>query len=81
MKGEENKQADSYTYLGLSFNYSCRFFPARKKLMEQANKALFALNYKIRYVNIPIDLQQKLFDCLITHILLYSSEIWSNENI
>ena len=81
MKGEEIKQADSYTYLGLLFNYNCSFFPARKKLMAQANKALFALNYKIRNVNIPIDLQLKLFDCLITPILLYSSEIWSYENI
>ena len=49
--------------------------------MAQANKALFALNHKIRNVNIPIDLQLKLFDCLITPILLYSSEIWSYENI
>ena len=81
MKGEEIKQADSYTYLGLLFNYNCSFFPARKKLMAQANKALFALNYKIRNVNIPIDLQLKLFDCLITPILLYSSEIWSYQNI
>ena len=54
---------------------NCSFFPARKKLMAQANKALFALNY------IPIDLQLKLFYCLITPILLYSSEIWSYENI
>ena len=53
--------------------------------MAQAYKALFALNYKIQNVNIvffiPIDLQLKLFDCLITPVLLYSSEIWSYENI
>ena len=49
--------------------------------MAQANKALFAINYKIRNVNIPIDLQLKLFDCLITPILLYSTKIWSYENI
>ena len=31
MKGEEIKQADSYTYfIGLLFNYNCGFFPARK---------------------------------------------------
>ena len=80
---EEIKQADSYTYLALLFNYNCSFSPvtARKTLMAQANNALFALYYKIRNVNIPIDLQLKLFDCLITPILLYSSEIWSYENI
>ena len=46
MKGEEIKQADSYTYLGLSFDYNCSFFPARKKLMAQHNKALF--DHKMR---------------------------------
>ena len=66
MKGEAIKQADSYTYLGVLLNYNCGFFPARKKLMAKANKALFAINYKVRNVN----LQLKLFDCLITHILL-----------
>ena len=77
MKGEE------ITYLGLLFNDNCSFVPARIKLMAQANKALFALNYKIRNVNIHvhIDLQLKLFDCLLTPILLYSSEIWSYKNI
>ena len=80
MRGEEIKRADSYTYLGLLFNYNCSFFPARKNLIAQANKALFALNYKIRNLCIPVDIQLKLFDCLVAPILLYSSEIWSYEN-
>ena len=35
----------------------------------------------MRNVSIPADLQLKLFDCLVAPILLYSSEIWSYENM
>ena len=69
MNGEEIKQSYSYNYLGLLFNYNCSFFPVRKKLLAQANKALFALNYKIRDVNIPINLQLKFLKLLFSCIL------------
>ena len=60
---------DSYSYLGVIFNYNGNFCTARKKLLDQANKALYALYRKIRNLAIPIDLQLKLFDSLITPIL------------
>ena len=72
---------DYYQYLGIMFNYNCNFKVAKTKLVEQATKALFALNFKIRNISIPVDLQLKLFDCLVTPILLYSSEIWSHEKM
>ena len=34
---------DSYSYLGVIFNYNGNFCTARKKLLNQANKALYAL--------------------------------------
>ena len=62
------------------FNYNGNFCKARKKLAEQAQKALYSVYSKIRNVNIPIDLQLKLFDSLVSPILTYSSEIWGFEN-
>jgi hypothetical protein len=72
--------ADSYSYLGVIFNYNGNVCTARKKLLDQANKALYALYRKIRNLAIPIDLQLKLFDSLITPILVYSCEVWGFEN-
>jgi hypothetical protein len=50
------------------------------ELLDQANKALYALYRKIRNLAIPIDVQLKLFDSLITPILVYSCEVWGFEN-
>jgi hypothetical protein len=50
------------------------------ELLDQANKALYALYRKIRNLAIPIDVQLKLFDSLITPILIYSCEVWGFEN-
>jgi hypothetical protein len=52
----------------------------KKKLIDQANKALYALYYKLRNLTIPIDLQLKLLDSLIAPIRVYSCEIWGFEN-
>jgi hypothetical protein len=59
------------------FNYIGNFCTARKKLLDQANNALYR---KIRNLAILIDLQLELFDSLITPILVYSCEVWGFEN-
>ena len=41
-------------------NYNENFCTARKKITEQAHKALFAVYRKIRNISIPVDLQLKL---------------------
>jgi hypothetical protein len=46
---------DSYSYLGVIFNYNGDFCTARKKLLDQANKALYALYRKIRNLAISIE--------------------------
>ena len=66
---------DSYSYLGVTFNYNGNFNTARKKLLDQAKKSSYGLFSKIQSINIPIDLQLKLFDSLATPILLYSAEV------
>ena len=70
---------DSYTYLRVVFNYNGNYCTANKRLIDQANKALYALYYKLRNLTIPSDLQLKLFDCLIAPIIVYSCEIWGFE--
>ena len=62
------------------FNYNGNFCTARKKITEQAQKALSALYRKIKNISIPVDLQLKLFDILVSPILLYASEVWGFEN-
>ena len=71
---------DPYTFLVVVFNHSGNYCTAKKRLIDQANKALYALYYKLRNLTIPIDLQLKLFDSLIAPILVYSCEIWGFEN-
>jgi hypothetical protein len=71
---------DSYSYLGIVFNYNGNFCTARKKLLEQAHKSMYALYKKIKNISIPVDLQLKLFDSLVAPVLLYASEIWGFEN-
>ena len=63
--GSDIEIVDFYPYLGLLFNCNGRFTNARIKLIEQAEKALYALYRKIRNLNIPIDLQIKVFDSLV----------------
>ena len=41
---------------------------------------MYGLFRKIQNISIPIDLQLKLFDSLVTPILLYSAEVWGFEN-
>jgi hypothetical protein len=56
----------------------------KNKLVEQSQKALYAVYYKIRNLQLPIDLQLKIFDSLVAPILLYESEILGigkNDNI
>jgi hypothetical protein len=61
-------------------NYNGNFYKARKKLADQAQKALYSLYKQIRNINISIDLQLKLFDALVYPILTYSADIWGFEN-
>ena len=79
--GSELEIVDSYPYLGLLFNFNGKFTVSKKRLSEQAQKALFALYRKLRNISIPVDLQLKLFDTLIEPILLYACEIWGYENV
>ena len=71
---------DTFKYLGVTFSSSRSFLKARLHAVQQARKALCLLYKRIRYFNLPLKLQIKLFDHTIVPILLYGSEIWGFEN-
>lgn len=72
---------DSFSYLGVLFNYNNSFSNTKKMLVSNAKKAMYALLCKIDYLHLPIDIQLELFDSLVVSVLTYSSEIWGFENI
>ena len=71
---------DTFKYLGVTFSSSRSFLKARLHAVQQARKALCLLYKRIRYFNLPLKLQIKLFDHTIVPILLYGNEIWGFEN-
>ena len=72
---------DKYKYLGVYFSQSRSFLNARKHTVEQAKKAMYLLFCRTNNLNLPVDLQLKLFDHTVLPILTYSCEIWGFENI
>ncbi|MEW8548127.1 MAG: reverse transcriptase family protein, partial [Candidatus Thiodiazotropha sp.] len=69
-----------FSYLGMTFDRKGKFFKARTRLIGQARRASFAVIRKSRKLNLPVDIQLKLFDHMIAPIILYGSEIWGYEN-
>ena len=54
--------SDTYKYLGVIFSKSGSFFKARKHIVEQARKAMNLLFIRSNNLDLPMDLQIKLFD-------------------
>ena len=71
----------SYKYLGVLLSNNGSFLNARKCIFEKANKAMHLLYKRINSLNLPIDLQRKLFDYTTLPIITYSCEIWGYENV
>ena len=65
------KITDKYKYLGIILSRSGSFLNARKHLAEQARKAMHLLFLRANNLEIPIDLQLKLFDNTMLPILTY----------
>ena len=78
---QEIEITDKYKYLGIYFSQSRSFLNARKHVVEQAKKAMHLLYSRINNLNLPIDLQLKLFDHTVLPILTYACEIFSFENL
>ena len=80
-KGEEIEIANKYLYIGIYLSRSSSFLQAKRHLVDKANNVLFALQRKIRILNLPLDMHIYRFDKVIKPILLYSSEIWGYGNL
>ena len=72
-------RADSYSYLGILFNYDGKFNKAKCDLFARGNTAIFSIIPKCRQLNLPIDVQLELFDTLVLPTILYGCEIWGHE--
>jgi hypothetical protein len=70
-----------YKYLGILFSSSGSFLNARKLIASQANKAMHLLYTRIFNLDLPLDIQLKLFDQTILPILTYNCEVWGHENL
>ena len=81
MDGNEIEIVTKYRYLGVEMSNNGSFLNARKGVCEKANKAMHLLYKRINNLNLPIDLQLKLFDSTILPIMTYGCEIWSYEDI
>lgn len=82
-KMEENniEIVKSYKYLGVVMSNNGSFLNARKCVYEKANKSMHLLYKRINNLNLPLDLQLKLFDNTILPIITYGCEIWGYENL
>lgn len=79
--GNDIAITDTYKYLGLIFSKSGSFLQSKKHIVQQAKKAAHLLLIRANNLNIPLDLQIKLFDNTVLPILTYGCEIFGYENI
>jgi hypothetical protein len=73
LKSKGSETVSQYCYLGIVMRYNGSFNLAIS--MEKARTAYFKIKKTVS-LNNPARLIDKLFDCLISPILLYCSEIW-----
>ena len=76
----ENKILESVKvikYLGFTLSAkNCSLAPTIDDLSIRANRAVFALNNKMKISNLPTKLALKVFQSQIMPILLYGAEVW-----
>ena len=59
-----------YVYLGVTMNYNNEFV-----------KGMFSMLIKCRKLELPIDIQCKLFESMVIPVILYGCEIWGFQDI
>jgi hypothetical protein len=65
-----------YNYLGLKLTPNGKFTLAAKQLAEKAHRAINSTRRKLDISKLSPKLAIKIFDSIISPILLYNSEIW-----
>ena len=67
---------NEHTYLGLKMTPNAKFSVANQHLSEKATHALYKMRKNLDFHSLPPDIACKIFDTIISPILLYNSEIW-----
>ena len=70
------EKTQEYTYLGLKLSSNGSFTQAIKTLADKGTQALFLIKKKANFSNLKPKLAIKIFNSIISPILLYNSEIW-----
>ena len=70
-----------YVYFGVKMNFNNTFANALKKQLDQGRRAQFSMLIKARNLDLPIDIQAKLFESIVCPILLYGTEVWGLKKI
>ena len=65
-----------YTYLGLKLVPIGKFKTAQQQLSEKALHALYKIRKKLDFHKLSPKTSTKIFDGVISPILLYNSEVW-----
>ncbi|CAB3993421.1 Hypothetical predicted protein [Paramuricea clavata] len=70
------KIVQEYCYLGVKLNHNGNFTLALKQLSEKALHALYGIRRQLNFSHLNPKYAIKIFDSIITPILLYNSEVW-----
>ena len=77
LKQSKLENVKEFKYLGLKISAkNCSFLPIFRDLSIKATRVIYVLNNKIKLSMLPTKLALKLFNSLISPILLYGSEVW-----
>lgn len=72
----DNKELDiCESRLGIRCHINKNFVNAKNKLVEQTQKPLYSVYYNIRNIEIPLNRQLKIFDTLVSPIILNACEV------
>jgi hypothetical protein len=77
MGGRELESVENYKYLGVNISRSGSFTICKKELTEKARKSMNKLKCLLWDSRIKKSVALKLFDQLVSPILLYGAEIWA----
>ena len=75
----DNQQLEvvsTFCYLGVNFHYTGNFRYSVQCLVEKANKAYHSLRTLFEKIELDIQTKLKLFETMVTPIMLYGAEVW-----
>ena len=66
---------DPFCYLGVLFNYNCKFFVTQNHCAEQGRKALYCMKKIVVPFYFNVYTMLSLFDTYVLSILMYGCEV------